>query len=118
MSYVIRRVAIIGSGTMGGALAALYANAGADVSLLDIVPTTLTADEEKKKLSLDHPAVRNRIVNAGMQAGLEIQTRGALYSHKSPNASASETWKTILIWSHKRTASSKPLSKIWRRNAR
>lgn len=71
MSYVIRRVAIIGSGTMGGALAALFANAGLDVSLLDIAPTALTPDEEKKKLALDHPAVRNRIVNAGMQAVLK-----------------------------------------------
>lgn len=71
MSFDIRRVAVIGSGTMGGALAALYANAGLDVSLLDIVPTQLTADEEIKKLSLDHPAVRNRIVNAGMQAVLK-----------------------------------------------
>lgn len=68
MSYVIRRVAVIGSGTMGAALAAHFANAGLDVSLLDIVPDKLTSDEEKKKLSLEHPAVRNRIVNAGMQA--------------------------------------------------
>lgn len=68
MSFVIRHVAIIGSGTMGGALAAHFANAGLEVSLLDIVPAKLTSDEEKKKLSLDHPAVRNRIVNAGMQA--------------------------------------------------
>lgn len=68
MSYNIRRIAVIGSGTMGGALAALFANAGLDVSLLDIVPNKLTSDEEKKKLSLEHPAVRNRIVNAGMQA--------------------------------------------------
>lgn len=68
MSYTIRRVAVIGSGTMGGALAAHFANAGLDVSLLDIVPNQLTAEEEKKKLSLEDPVVRNRIVNAGMQA--------------------------------------------------
>lgn len=68
MSYVIRRVAVIGSGTMGGALAGLFANAGLDVSLLDIVPNQLTPDEEKKKLTLESPVVRNRIVNTGMQA--------------------------------------------------
>lgn len=67
-SYQIRRVAVIGSGTMGGALAGHFANAGLQVSLLDIVPQTLTPDETKKKLSLEHPAVRNRIVNAGLQA--------------------------------------------------
>lgn len=71
MSYEIRRVAVIGSGTMGGALAAHFANAGLDVSLLDIAPNKLTPDEEKKKLTLEHPAVRNRIVNAGMQAILK-----------------------------------------------
>ena len=62
----VNRVVVIGSGTMGGALAAHFANAGIPVYLLDIVPNKLTPDEEKKKLSLDHPAVRNRIVNAGM----------------------------------------------------
>jgi 3-hydroxyacyl-CoA dehydrogenase len=36
--------------------------------LLDIVPNKLTPDEEKKRLTLDHPAVRNRIVNAGLEA--------------------------------------------------
>ncbi len=68
MSYDIRRVVVIGSGTMGGALAAHFANAGMTVSLLDIVPNKLTDDEQKKNLTLEHPAVRNRIVNAGMQA--------------------------------------------------
>ncbi len=68
MTHSINRVAVIGSGTMGGALAAHCANAGLDVYLLDIVPNKLTPDEEKKKLTLDHPAVRNRIVNAGLEA--------------------------------------------------
>ena len=63
----VNRVAVIGSGTMGGALAAHFANAGMLVYLLDIVPNKLTPDEEKKKLTLEHPAVRNRIVNAGME---------------------------------------------------
>ncbi len=68
MAHSIDRVAVIGSGTMGGALAAHFANAGIAVYLLDIVPNQLTPDEEKKKLTLAHPAVRNRIVNAGMEA--------------------------------------------------
>lgn len=68
MAHSINRVAVIGSGTMGGALAAHFANAGIPVYLLDIVPNKLTPDEEKKKLTLDHPAVRNRIVNAGLDA--------------------------------------------------
>jgi 3-hydroxyacyl-CoA dehydrogenase len=68
MAHSINRVAVIGSGTMGGALAAHFANAGMDVILLDIVPNKLTPDEEKKGLTLSHPAVRNRIVNLGFDA--------------------------------------------------
>ena len=68
MAHSINRVAVIGSGTMGGALAAHFANAGMDVILLDIVPNKLTPGEEKKGLTLSHPAVRNRIVNLGFDA--------------------------------------------------
>lgn len=68
MIQSIRRAAVIGSGVMGGALAALIADAGIPVYLLDIVPNKLTPEEEKKGLTLDHPAVRNRIVNAGLEA--------------------------------------------------
>jgi 3-hydroxyacyl-CoA dehydrogenase len=68
MEHLIKRVAVIGAGTMGGALAAHFANAGLSVYLLDVAPAKLTPDEEKKKLTLDHPAVRNRIVNAGLDA--------------------------------------------------
>jgi 3-hydroxyacyl-CoA dehydrogenase len=68
MTHSINRVAVIGSGTMGGALAAHCANAGLEVYLLDIVPNKLTPEEEKKKLTLEHRAVRNRIVNAGLDS--------------------------------------------------
>jgi 3-hydroxyacyl-CoA dehydrogenase len=61
----INRVAVIGAGTMGAAIAAHLANVGIPAYLLDIVPRELTAKEEKKGLTLDHPAVRNRIVNEG-----------------------------------------------------
>jgi 3-hydroxyacyl-CoA dehydrogenase len=58
-------VAVIGSGIMGGGIAALLASAGVEVLLLDIVPFNLT-DEEKK-----NPAARNKIVQAGMDAVLK-----------------------------------------------
>jgi 3-hydroxyacyl-CoA dehydrogenase len=63
----IRKVAVIGAGTMGGGIAAHCANAGLQVVLLDIAPTALTADEEAKGLTLDSPQVRNRFVNAGLE---------------------------------------------------
>lgn len=68
MAHVINRVAVIGSGTMGGTLAAHFANAGYPVYLFDIVPNKLTPEEEKKGLTLQDPVVRNRIVNAGLEA--------------------------------------------------
>lgn len=68
MSHQFRRMAVIGSGTMGGAIAAHFANAGFSVYLLDIAPGKLTPDEEKKRLTLNSTAVRNRIVNAGLDA--------------------------------------------------
>src|SRR5215471_11369118 len=66
-STQIRRIAVLGAGTMGAAIAAHCANAGLSVTLLDMAPVTLTPDEEKKGLAPDRPAVRNRIVRAGFE---------------------------------------------------
>lgn len=60
----IKQAAIIGSGIMGGGIAALLAGAGIKTLLLDIVPFDLK-DEEK-----DDPAARNRIVKAGLDTVL------------------------------------------------
>ena len=65
MPHQMKRVAVIGAGTMGAAIAGLVAGAGLPVLLLDVPPTQLTAEEEAKGLSLAHPAVRNRIVQSG-----------------------------------------------------
>ena len=67
MSYSINRVVVIGSGTMGGGIAAQVANAGIPVVLLDIAPAELTPEEAERGLKLDHPKVRNRIVMAGLE---------------------------------------------------
>ncbi|MGM0394167.1 MAG: 3-hydroxyacyl-CoA dehydrogenase NAD-binding domain-containing protein [Thermodesulfobacteriota bacterium] len=64
MARKIRQAAVIGSGIMGGGIAALLAGAGIKVLLLDIVPFDLK-DEEK-----NDPAARNRIVKAGLDAAL------------------------------------------------
>ena len=77
----IRRVAVLGSGIMGSRIAAHCANIGLDVLLLDIVPNALNPAEEAKKLTLDHPAVRNRIVNDAWQNTFKVSP-AALYSSK------------------------------------
>ncbi|MBU0465213.1 MAG: 3-hydroxyacyl-CoA dehydrogenase/enoyl-CoA hydratase family protein [Proteobacteria bacterium] len=60
----VRKAAVLGSGIMGGGIAALLAGAGVKVQLLDIVPFDLK-DEEK-----NDPTARNRIVKAGLDAAL------------------------------------------------
>ncbi len=64
MKYQIRKAAVIGSGTMGAAIAAHLANAGIPVTLLDIVPKDAPAN--------DKPA-RNKIVNEGWDRCLKAK---------------------------------------------
>jgi len=64
----IKRVGVIGAGVMGATIAAHLANAGLEVLLLDIIPRELTGEEQGKGLTLESPAVRNRIVNGGLEA--------------------------------------------------
>ncbi|MEN9301673.1 MAG: hypothetical protein RL264_102 [Bacteroidota bacterium] len=66
MNRHIRKVAVLGSGVMGSRIACHFANIGCEVVLMDIAPRELTADEEKKGLTLESKAVRNRIVNGSL----------------------------------------------------
>jgi 3-hydroxyacyl-CoA dehydrogenase len=67
MNYGINHVVVIGSGTMGGGISALVANAGIPVYLLDLAPSELTRDELEGGLKLESPEVRNRIVAASYE---------------------------------------------------
>jgi 3-hydroxyacyl-CoA dehydrogenase len=64
----IKRVAVLGAGTMGARIAAHLANAGVPCWLLDIVPSELTPEEKARGLALADPRVRNRIVRGGLEA--------------------------------------------------
>ena len=55
----IRKVAVLGAGTMGSRIAAHVANAGIPVVLLDIVPPNTAADASKNE--------RNKIVLAALE---------------------------------------------------
>jgi len=48
VNYNVNRAMVIGSGVMGAGIAAHLANAGIRVYLIDIVPSELTPEEEKK----------------------------------------------------------------------
>ncbi len=69
--FNIKRVAILGSGIMGSRIACHFANIGVEALLLDIAPKELTEAEQKKRLSLESPAVRNRIVTESFQKTLQ-----------------------------------------------
>jgi 3-hydroxyacyl-CoA dehydrogenase len=63
----IKKAAVIGSGIMGGGIAALLAAAGVDVLLLDIVPFDLKEEEKNDKKA------RNRIVAAGLEGATKAK---------------------------------------------
>lgn len=81
MKRVIRKVAVLGSGIMGSRIACHFANIGAEVLLLDIVPKELNADEQARGLDLNHKTVRNRIVNAALESTLKSNP-SAIFSKK------------------------------------
>ena len=64
MKYHIHKAVVIGSGTMGAAIAAHLANAGVPVTLLDIIPGDAPADDK---------AARNKIVNEGWDRCLKAR---------------------------------------------
>ena len=71
MKYHIHKAVVIGSGTMGAAIAAHLANAGVPVTLLDIVPKDAPADDK---------TARNRIVNEGWDRCLKAKPANLMSS--------------------------------------
>ena len=51
---------------MGSRIAAHLSNCGVPTDLLDLAPSRLTPEEEKKRLSLESPLVRNRLSQNGL----------------------------------------------------
>ncbi len=76
MNRKIKKVAVIGSGVMGSAIACHFANIGCNVILLDMTPKELTEAEASKGLTLEDKSVRNRLVDNFL--------KGALKSKPSP----------------------------------
>ncbi|MFN4027669.1 MAG: 3-hydroxyacyl-CoA dehydrogenase NAD-binding domain-containing protein [Flavobacterium sp.] len=81
MKRTIKKVAVIGSGIMGSGIACHFANIGVEVLLLDIIPNALTEAEEKKGLTLESKAVRNRLVNDHLANALKSNP-SPIYSQK------------------------------------
>src|SRR5690606_25627171 len=79
MKRSIQKVAVLGSGVMASAIACHFANIGCQVMLLDIAPKELNEEEKAKGLSLEHIAVKNRIVKSSFDRSVKSNP-GPLYS--------------------------------------
>ena len=84
MKRSINKVAVLGSGIMGSRIACHFANIGVEVLLLDIAPKELTPEEQAKGLTLDKPAVKNRIVDMALQTAVKTNP-SPVYSKKVLN---------------------------------
>ncbi len=73
MEQRIRKAAVLGAGVMGSQIAAHLANVGIPSTLLDIVPGTLTRQEEQRGLTLESPAVRNRLAEQGLRGAVKAR---------------------------------------------
>jgi 3-hydroxyacyl-CoA dehydrogenase len=71
MKYHIHKAVVIGSGTMGAAIAAHLANAGVRVTLLDILPTDAPAGDKE---------ARNKIVKEGWDRCLKARPANLMSS--------------------------------------
>ena len=97
MKKRIEKVAVLGAGTMGARIAAHVANAGIPCFLLDIVPAELNADEKRKGLTLESPAVRNRIVLAGLEAAKKSRP-AAFFTPETARLVAPGNFEDHLAW--------------------
>ena len=70
MAFRVERVAVLGAGVMGSAIAAHLANAGIPSFLLDIVPHELTDEHQRKGLTRESLAFRNRLAAKGLETAL------------------------------------------------
>ena len=76
MKRAIKKVAVLGSGVMGSAIAAHFANVGCQVLLLDIVPNEAKESTNKKE--------RNAIVDGHLNASIKSKP-APLYTTKFAN---------------------------------
>jgi len=97
MGREIKKVAVLGAGVMGAGIAAHMANAGIPCYLLDIVPGELSAPEQKKGLTLDHPHVRSRFAIHGKQNALKAKP-AAFYSANDADLVTEGNFDDHLDW--------------------
>src|SRR6202045_3403757 len=97
MKRRIEKVAVLGAGTMGARIAAHLANAGIPCYLLDIAPVELNPEEKRKGLTLESPAVRNRIVLAGLDAAKKAKP-AALFTPETARLITPGNFEDNISW--------------------
>jgi 3-hydroxyacyl-CoA dehydrogenase len=97
MKHRIEKAAVLGAGTMGARIAAHLANAGIPCYLLDIVPRELNAEEKRKGMTLESPAVRNRIVMAGLE-GAKKSRPAAFFTAETARLVTPGNFEDNLAW--------------------
>jgi 3-hydroxyacyl-CoA dehydrogenase len=71
VNYHIKKAAVIGAGVMGAGIAALIADVGIPVVLLDIVPGELSGEEKERGIQKDDPVHLNRFARSAIERLLE-----------------------------------------------
>jgi len=82
---------------MGARIAAHLANAGIPCYLLDMVPPELSAEEMRRGLTLENLAVRNRMVQAGVEAAKQARP-AALFTPESARLITTGNFDDNLGW--------------------
>jgi len=76
--FCITKAAVIGAGTMGAGIAALLADAGIPVVLLDIVPPELSDEDKARGIDAASREFRDRFARAGLDRVCDPK-RGTIY---------------------------------------
>src|ERR1700678_2030130 len=97
MKHRIEKAAVLGAGTMGARIAAHRATAGIPCYLLDMVPRELNAEEKRKGMTLETPAVRNRIVLAGLE-GAKKSRPAAFFTPETARLVTPGNFEDNLTW--------------------
>ncbi|MDR2159489.1 MAG: 3-hydroxyacyl-CoA dehydrogenase/enoyl-CoA hydratase family protein [Treponema sp.] len=79
MKYHIKKAAVIGSGVMGAGIAALIADTGIPVVLLDMVPKELSAEEKARGIGAEDSAHLNRLALSAIDRLLADKKTPALF---------------------------------------
>ena len=97
MSHRIEKVAVMGAGVMGSAIAGHLANVGTPCYLMDVVPRDLTPEERTQGLTMESPSVRNRLAAAGVKNALRARP-GAFYTQEDSELITIGNFEDNLEW--------------------